>query len=268
MGIYHIGKKLVHVTSNNPLLLSLKKRQYEKKFLQNRDLNLFKGIYKSFSEASNAIRQESAISYDNAQAAGMYKDAYQSLGPGDYPNLFWLSKLIKHNRTLFDFGGHIGVKYYNYSQYLDLESNFQWITYDLPAVVKEGRRYASERGQCPHLSFADNQEQASGIDIFCAFGSLQYIDIDIVKYFSSLDKKPKNLLITIPTSNKETYYTVNSIGTAFCPYVIRNEQEFINSLQSLGYKLKQSWDIAEKKCEIPYEDGYSLDHYRGFFLIL
>jgi putative methyltransferase (TIGR04325 family) len=199
----------------------------------------------------------------------MYKSPL-SLNPGDYPNLFWLKKLLaKGHSSLFDFGGHIGVKYYTYGPHLDLPQDFSWTTYDLPKVIDEGIKYAQQQTNNSHLSFTKEPLDASKSDIFCAFGSLQYIDIDISEFLNSLEKKPKALLITIPATDQKTYYTVNSIGTAFCPYIIRNEKHFVESIQSVGYSLCQTWDIAEKKLEIPYHDSiYSLDHYRGFLFEL
>jgi len=259
----NVAKKLARNTIETGPVLIIRKKAYEEKFRNNKELNLFKGVYANFAGAKAAIDTRASASYDNIDSAKLYKSFCEKLFPGDYPNLFWLSKIIPQAKSLFDLGGHIGVKYYSYQRYLDLPADFSWGVHDLPAVMKEGEVFAKENDPRSRLKFEKNLKNAAGYDILCAFGSLQYIDIDLAAEISQFPTRPRYVLATIPASDRKTYYTLNSIGTAQCPYIIRNQAEFIDSFKKAGYKLAQSWIIPDKKCEIPFHEGYSLQHYSG-----
>lgn len=259
-----LAKKVVQSSLETGPILALRKKAYDDKFKTNRELNLFRGVFSSFSEAEAAIDSGVNASYDNIDSANLYKSFCEKLFPGDYPNLFWLTQILPGQKSLFDLGGHIGVKYYSYSRYLDLPSGFNWSVHDMPAVMIEGEKFAKQTDPKGILSFSKDLELADGFDILCAFGSLQYIDIDLAKKVAAFKKKPQFVVATIPASEKATYYTVNSIGTAQCPYIIRKKSEFISSFEMAGYKLREFWTVPDKKCEIPFHPGYSLNFYSGF----
>lgn len=258
-----LAKKIVRTSIEVGPILALRKKAYEDKFRANRELNLFKGVYASFQAAQAAIEVGVNSSYDNIDSAGLYKSFCEKLFPGDYPNLFWLTQILPAQKSLFDLGGHIGVKYYSYSRYLNLPDEFKWSVHDMPAVMIEGEYFAKEADPKGRLRFLKNLSDANGHDILCAFGSLQYIDVDLAGEVSKFKMKPNFVVATIPATNKQTYYTINSIGSAQCPYIIRNRDEFIESFRAAGYKLKESWKIPDKKCEIPFHPGYSLNFYSG-----
>ena len=52
----------------------------------------------------------------------------EQVNPRDYPLLFWFSELFREGATsVFDFGGHIGVKYYAFQRYLPYPDNLRWV---------------------------------------------------------------------------------------------------------------------------------------------
>lgn len=246
-----------------------RKKAYDKKFESNRDLNLFRGVFSSFKAADQAANAcPKSGSYDNQDSAKMYKTMAAKLFPHDYPNLFWLENKREEINTVYDFGGHFGMKYYAYKKYLKKHETLNWFVHDMPAVMDEGEKHAKDQNVDAHLKFCRDRSNINRSDFFMALGSLQYIDLTMKDLFANLQKKPKYVLITIPCSAKPTYYTVNSIGTANCAYIIRNRDQFIEEMNSLGYELTDAWDIPNKKMEIPFHEEYSLHQYNGHFFTL
>jgi putative methyltransferase (TIGR04325 family) len=66
-----------------------------------------------------------------------------------------------------------------------------------------------------------------------------------------------------PLHDKVSTITLQSIGTSYCPYNIREEKNFIKNLESIGYKLVDTWVNEEKSCNIAFEKERSLDYYKG-----
>ena len=62
----------------------------------------------------------------------------------------------------------------------------------------------------------------------------------------------------------QEFFTVNSIGTAFCPYRVQNQGKLVHSLGQLGYKMVDQWSNPGKELRLPLRPDLSLDHYRGF----
>jgi len=58
----------------------------------------------------------------------------------------------------------------------------------------------------------------------------------------------------LPLHNSLSTITLQSIGTSFCPYYIRKEDDFIQGLASIGYELIDLWINEEKKCNIAFEE--------------
>ena len=251
----------------NFLVRKLRIKRYDKKFLSNKDMNLFRGVYQSFKEAEDAIPSSDKSGYDNEESAKMYKNLCKEVFPSDYPKMFWLKELLKEGSKLYDLGGHIGIKYYSYQNFIKYPSNFKWTVYDVDAVRKEGRSYASSVG-ADKIDFSDTIDDFDGYDVLFVSGSLQYIDFDLAKSIGTKSSPPKYILLSIPLTNEKTFYTVNSIGTAFCAYVLRNDKEFISSFEDLGYVVKDRWNIHGKNCEIPFYPNHSIEDYKGILLEL
>ncbi|MFT6070476.1 MAG: putative methyltransferase (TIGR04325 family) [Bacteriovoracaceae bacterium] len=251
----------------NYLVKKLRIKKYDKKFLKNKDLNLFRGVFPSFKEAEEAIPSSDKSGYDNEESAKMYKHLCHKVFPSDYPKMFWLNKILKEGSKLYDLGGHIGIKYYSYQSFFEYPNEFKWTVYDVEAVRNEGRSYASSVG-AGKIDFSDTIDNFDGYDVLFVSGSLQYIDFDLAKSIESKSNPPKYILLSIPLTNEKTFYTVNNIGTAFCVYVLRNDKEFIASFEALGYTVKDRWNIPGKICEIPFYPNYSIEGYKGILLEL
>ena len=152
------------------------RQKYDRVFAENRDDNLFRGVFASFEEAERSAPRTLPLGYDHPGPAGMYVERTRKTYPTDYPVLFWLQKLLREGCTrVFDLGGHTGVSYYAYRSYLDYPATLRWQVQDVPAVVQQGRALAAEQDRDGYLSFSARFEDAEGFDILTAQGSLQYL---------------------------------------------------------------------------------------------
>jgi putative methyltransferase (TIGR04325 family) len=252
-----------------PILQQVLRSRYEKSFAANRGpKHMFRGVFDTFDAAQASAPATQPLGYDNPAAAAMYMDRTRKTFPTDYPVMFWLQKLLADGCTrVFDLGGHIGVSYYAYRRYLDYPAALRWTVHDVPAVMQKGREIAREKDKEGHLDFADSFEAASGADVITAQGSLQYLPDTLSERLARLAVRPRHILLNLmPLHEQRSYFTLQAIGTAFCPYRITQIADFLRGYEALGYEIVDSWENPDKKCEIPFHPEHSLDRYYGFYL--
>lgn len=249
-----------------PLVGGWLRARYDRRFEANRDANLFRGVFDTFEAAQASAPAGLPLGYDNPASAAMYVDRTRRTYPTDYPVMFWLQKLFAGGATdVFDLGGHIGVSYYAYRRHLDYPAALRWRVHDVPAVMEEGRRFAQERDAERRLGFCERFEACDGADVLIALGSLQYLPETLAERLSRLRAPPRHLLLNLtPLHERHSYFTLQSVGTAFCPYRVTAIGEFLKSFDALGYAMVDSWENPDKKCEIPFHPEHSLERYHGF----
>ena len=240
--------------------------RYERRFAANTQENLFRGVFESFDQAAASAPATRPIGYDHPEPAAMYRQRMKELYATDYPVLFWLGQSFQAGaRSLFELGGHVGVSYYSYQKVLPFPAELQWSVHDVPTVMERGRALANHADSLGKLKFEPDFAQAAGADIFLAMGVLQYLPQTLAERLRSLPALPPVLLLNLtPLHAAASYFTLQSIGAAFCPYRIDREDEFIASLQSLGYRLRDAWINPEKSCQIPFHANRNLSFYRGY----
>jgi putative methyltransferase (TIGR04325 family) len=267
MRLMHHVHRLIDRAIEAPPLRQLFHRIYDDEFAKNRWENLFRGVFDTFDAARESAPVTRPIGYDNQDAAEMYANRRKRIYAADYPMLFWLSILISKGQCkIVDLGGHIGVSYYAYSEYLRYPPHMRWTVLDVPAVVQHGRELSKEMDKAGLLDFTDQVGDADGADILIALGSLQYLPDTLPERLAKLSSAPQHLLLNlVPIHPQHTYFTLQSIGTAFCPYRIMDLRGFLKSFEALGYTLVDKWENPEKKCTIPFHPARSLDRYYGFF---
>jgi putative methyltransferase (TIGR04325 family) len=241
---------------------SVREAAYRRKFLDNREENLFMGSFKSFEAAEAGAPPSKAVGYDNAPA-----DAYYShqLYFYDYPGLFWLGRSLDDGmRKVFDLGGHVGIKYYAFRRVLAYPADLRWTVCDVPAVVKSGRELAVQREATAQLNFTTDYREAGGCDVLYASGSLQYLPKRIAEIIADLPAKPKRIILNTTAVHPErTLYTLNSIGFAVCPYRIQHHDQVLAELAEAGYKRRDAWRNEGKVIEVPFVDGGDKPYYAG-----
>ncbi|MBV8157283.1 MAG: methyltransferase, TIGR04325 family [Dyella sp.] len=242
---------------------------YERRFLAHDSTmrNLYRGVYATYAEAQASIPVRQVQGYDNAESAAFYRERTRRVFLNDYPMMWWLAKIFASGaRDVFDLGGHIGIAYYAYQRFVDYPDGLRWRVMDVPAVMEAGQAWAVQHDTLGRLSFTSRGEDADGVDLFFAAGSLQYLDYTLDQLLSSLKQLPRHLLLnSVPIHMRDTYFTVQNTGVSCCPYRVTAEREFIDGLKALGYELRDRWENTDRRCDIPFYPGHSLDRYFGFY---
>jgi putative methyltransferase (TIGR04325 family) len=244
-------------------LQSLSPGAYERKFLDNQDENLFMGSFENFAAAEAGAPASKAVGYDNAEAA--WEIYSHQIYFYDYPGLFWLSRSLDAGMSsVFDLGGHVGIKYYAFRRVMTYPESLRWTVCDVPGVVQTGRELALQREATAQLNFTTDYTDASGCDVLYASGSLQYLPIRISEIIGSLAVKPKRIVLNTTAVHPErTIYTLNSIGFAVCPYRIQHDEELWGELRRCGYKRRDAWRNEGKLIEVPFVEGGDKPYYAG-----
>ena len=222
--------------------------------------------YHSFAEAGS-VAATKPVGYERCRSNIYIGDA-EGLLPGDYAILFWLQQILPLTSQLFDYGGNIGVTYYAYSPYIQIPPRLRWTVCDIDPFVAEGRRMAQERG-IDQLRFSYNFVDGDGSEVFLVSGSLHYIETSMGEQLRQLERPPQHLLINrIPLIDGPETVTLQDIGEALLPCVIRNRKEFVQSIEQAGYRLRDSWNVTEKQCTLPLYPDRSAYWYSGFYFQL
>lgn len=250
----------------------LRYRRYVRHFRRTREKGLHHGVFASFEEALAAAPPGRPIGYDHPHGADLSVPGgahlLDAVNPRDYPVLFWLARLIGSGvHSVFDFGGHVGVKYYAYRKYLRYPDDLKWLVCEVPAVVEAGRALANERPGGANLAFTSRLEDADGYDVFFASGSLQYLPTPLHRIVEGLRIRPRHLLVNgLPLTDGPGFVTLQSDGHGFSPYWIQNRRQFVSGLEAAGYVLQDTWGIPEKHCIIPFHDDRSVRGFTGLCL--
>jgi putative methyltransferase (TIGR04325 family) len=235
----------------------------------NRDRNVFFGIHASWDDAVAAAQAFGTVGYDNAVSAKIY-DSRVRMDQHDYPSLYWLTRSLQEGmKGVFDVGGAIGIKFLAFSEPLQKFPDLLWRVQDVPAMVTHGRELAAKRGDGARLQFTERFEEGEGLDILFASGVLQYLPRTLGDLLSTFRRLPRRIVVnTAAIHTEHEFFTVNSLGTAFCPYRVQTQAGLVRGLTTLGYRLRETWTNPDKPLIIPFRPDYSLRHYSGFCLDL
>ncbi len=260
-------RRIVSRLSRLPGVRHLGSYFYERRFTAHTGRNIYRGVYDSFEAAARSAPRCKPIGYDNPSSAEIYVDRLQRILPSDYPVIYWLACLFSAGcRTVLDLGGNVGNSYYAYSRYLKYPDSVEWIVHDVPAVLRVARRLACDNEQAEALKFVDRCSDAGCVDILLSNGALQFLPVTLSGLMATLAGRPRHLLINrFPLHPSKDYFTLQSIGSAFCPYHVAAEPKFLDEVTSLGYELVDRWRVPELRCRIPFvPPGHSIDGYAGF----
>jgi putative methyltransferase (TIGR04325 family) len=251
-----------------PGIRQWREARYARQFFAHASLtkNMYRGVFSNFADAQSSVRHTRLLGYDNQPSADLYRERTRRVYINDYPVMLWLSKLFGTGSTsIFDLGGHIGIAYYAYQRYLRYPETIRWRVLDVPAVTTAGMAWAETHDALRRLTFTENGTDADGVDILFAAGSLQYLDYTLADLLGSLQQLPGHLLLnSVPIHTSASYFTVQNMGTACCPYRITAEREFVDGLKAMGYVMQDRWENPHRSCVIPFHPTHSLDRYFGF----
>lgn len=227
--------------------------------------NRFRGVYPDFRTAEASVPAGKRLGYDYDELAGLYRLRMDKACESDYAVLFWLRDLIRPDSFIFDFGGHVGVSFYGWRNYLRYPSSLRWCVHEVPAIARAGTELARERGAA-QLSFTSELATGRDCSVFMAAGSLQYVDQSLPQLLAATGARPQHLIINkLPLYDGETFITVQSTGRAFHAYRIQNREEFVEGVTALGYRVVDDWCNREQHCEIPFTRGRDIAAYSGYY---
>lgn len=248
-----------------PGVRQLRRSAFDRLFATDRRAHLFRGVFDSFEAALASAPDTLPIGYDNAESANMYLHRLQ-IDEYDHPAMFWLlSSLTEGMKRIADVGGSVGIKYFAFGKFISYPSDLVWRVIDVPAVAARGREFAVSKGARAALEFSDKVGDADGMDVLYASGSLQYLPQTLPEMLSGFSKKPRRIVVnTTPIHPERSFITLNSIGTAYCPYRVQGRTAFVEGVQAQGYRLRDEWRNLGKALALPFESGCNVDHYSGF----
>jgi putative methyltransferase (TIGR04325 family) len=249
-----------------PGISALRRILHERAFRANTRRNMFRGVYPSFAAALESAPANRFLGYDNAESAALYfshmeADAY------DYPAIFWLERSFALGaRQVFDVGGHIGIKFYAFKRLLTLPADLVWTVCDVPAVVTRGAAVAAKREPAQRLRFTSDYAAVSGADVLFASGVIQYLPMTLLEWLSSVPKRPGRIILNTSAIHPErSFFTLNSIGTAYCPYRVTSEADFLSQMTELGYVKRDQWRTPGKgSLDLPLTPSHSIAEYSGY----
>jgi putative methyltransferase (TIGR04325 family) len=203
----------------------------------------FTGAYTSYDEALAAAKTMSLAGYDHDEVATVSFEKMCQVALWDYPVLFWMRQLMGEVDGVLDAGGHMGTKYRAFRPLLPIDDSFRWVVYDLPAIVRAGRKQAAADG-LTNLSFVERIEDAGALPLFLGSGLMQYLDMSLTELLHKLPAPPKHMILNkVAFSSGRPIVTLEKIGRAYVPYQMRDRNAFLREIRELGYELVDTWSI-------------------------
>lgn len=265
MGLFEGLHRAVDALRDAPGLWHLRRAGADRRFAANRRSNLFRGVFETAEAALASAPASRPLSYDNQESAELYLQRLQ-VDDYDYPSMFWLQRSFDEGlRTLADVGGSIGIKYFAFAEFMPFPAGLRWQVIDMPAVAERGRAFAASRGSPAGLEFSSELGDIDGVDVVLASGALQYLPRTLAQMLADCRRKPRRIVVnTTPIHDTHSYFTLNSIGTAFCAYRVQARADFIAGVTAQGYVLRHQWRNIGKPLRLPFDPAYGLSDYSGF----
>ncbi|WP_295813280.1 methyltransferase, TIGR04325 family [uncultured Nitratireductor sp.] len=228
------------------------------------------GAYPDRESAVCAAPRWALTDYDHDDVVPVALDKMSRVIDWDYPVLFWLERELRARSgkrvRLLDAGGHVGTKYRAFRSLLDF-SDLQWQVYELPSMVKAGRKMAHAEGIGPELSFCDSFPEIRKAEILLCSGLLQYLDIPFTEFVSRLPERPQVILLNkVALREGPSIYTLQRGGPTFLPYHIRNKHGFLAELDALGYRIVDTWCIQYLAHWVASHPELGCSESRGYML--
>jgi putative methyltransferase (TIGR04325 family) len=251
-----------------PGVAHLRRLAHDVEFANGRPRDGYSGVFATVEEAIKAAPPGRPVGYDLPELAALYRQRMDSLIISDYAALFWLRPALEGARTVFDFGGHVGIAYYAFRRYLRLPPDLTWRVCDVPSVVAGGKTLAREQ-EATQLDFTTRPEDADGADIFMAAGSLQYVEAGFLqRLIAGLRSRPRHIIVQrTPLHEDRSFVTIQATGPAFCAYSVAQRGPFVDGLVALGYELVDSWRDG-RVLDVPFHPECRVSSYSGLYLRL
>ena len=260
-------RRLAYDARHLPGLGSVVAGAYRRYFnAANGNIRIFRGLYPTFAAAMADVPSGRLAGYDNPPSAARVLDEWLGVYPNDYPVMFWLEKLLRTERFVFDWGGNVALKYFAYGRLIEYPDDLSWLVAEVPAVVELGEAIA-RRESAAALRFTTEFDELDRADILLAAGVLHFID-DPLSRLRDCGRLPRHFILNkVPAYGQPSAVTLQNMGTSFCPYRLFNRDELVGEIEALGYRLVDSWRSPDVSCRIPFFPQHDIDAYSGFYFL-
>jgi putative methyltransferase (TIGR04325 family) len=269
MGVFDALHRRVDDLRHMPGVRQLRKAAYDRRFESAREAHLFRGVFASFEQAVAAAPSTAAAGYDNPVSAELYVGE-QRPTVFDYPAFFWLAQSISDGAaSIADLGGNVGFKCLALRSLMALPPGLRWLVIDVPEVIRRGQQLQQQNpGHAGvRLEFSSNVTDSDGIDVLYASGALQYLPVSLEQIIGGLRRPPRRIVVnTTPLHASRSFFTLNSIGSAYCPYRVQSRSDFEQGAARMGYGVRDSWLNPGKSMHIPFVEGHDVPDYSGYCL--
>ena len=229
-------------------------------FLSGNNTHRFWGIYKTEAEAKAWIPASSQQNFDSPELDENFSLEIQER---DQPLIRILKEVMPSTQKIFDLGGSIGLCFYRFRTMVPYPPAWRWTVCDVPFVNEFGRKLAAKKNET-QLAFTENRLEASGTDVYLTCGALQYFEKTLAEILSELEIMPVRVLVNrVPLTTDPTFYTLQNMKYSIVPYHVLNLNDFISSMEAIGYKLEEKWD-NHRLFNIILRDDRPAPTYYGF----
>ena len=214
------------------------------------------GCFETRAAAVAFLTGRPRAEYDDDEIVQINLEKFKEVQAFDWPVMFFMERLIKDGAlaTMTDFGGHVGVKYYAYANYLTYPEGFRWQVVDVPAVCREG--VGQRPGWASALSFHETIDETAPCDLLLCSGSLQYVELSLKQIVAQCARAPRTIILNkVALSRSGGFFTLESFGRGRMPYRVFGEDELAEARSSLGYALQARWDIPDRNFVVPSRHG-------------
>jgi putative methyltransferase (TIGR04325 family) len=234
-------------------------------------VNTWIGIFPSWAAAMAAIPKGNPVGYDQSAATEIFSSYPTTLvRQSDYAVLLHLRNIARGGMRVVDVGGSIGSACYIALKYFPLPDDFEWVVFDVPAVLEAGRAVANREGEkSKPLRFVADLKETGKCDVFFSSGALQLIEDTLPDLLRKLPSLPEHVLINrIPVWEGEAVVTLNDMGFSLAPYNVFNRKQWVAAVEELGYRLVDDWACPESNFfSIRFRPRTRLRAYRGFYFV-
>jgi|WetSurMetagenome_2_1015567.scaffolds.fasta_scaffold32673_3 putative methyltransferase (TIGR04325 family) len=245
------GLKALFTTSRVPGIIHFRRFYYKTRFFYGSGGYVrFWEAFDTAEAAKKSLGPDCPSSYEDADLTEINRESFMQTHLFDYPVMYWLQKLHGQYDSLIDFGGHIGVKFYAYQNFLPFLKKTDWMVVEVPFAVEWGRREAAERGAA-NLTFSDclNGKEC---DLLFISGAIQYASQPIGELLDSMGSFPRFILLNkAPLHLGPDLYTLENFGSAKIVYRIFNRHNFDEQMHSRGFRKIDTWTIPSRHFTIP-----------------
>ncbi|MEX0285290.1 MAG: methyltransferase, TIGR04325 family [Paracoccaceae bacterium] len=203
----------------------------------------FTGAFPDREAALASLPPHARQAYDQDVVVDVSRERMQRVEPWDYPVLYWMQRCLGEGRlSLLDAGGHVGTKFTAFSEHLPM-NRLDWNVWDLPAILRAGRAGQAEGTVPAALRFVDTPAAPGPVDLLLASGLLQFFDRPLAQLIAEMAELPAWIILNkVAVRDGDTVVTLEQVGPAQIPYQIRGEADWLSELESLPYRLVDSWD--------------------------